>query len=95
MFGKEVGDVLVKEDKEDEEMVKQVGRVVSFMENDNKNLAYFQHIKKSIKNFPMLKFSRWTPTLDVRFKWDSQKRGAPTSPFSARCFTTPSCRWQG
>ena len=26
-------------------MVKQVGRVVSFMENDNKNLAYFQHIK--------------------------------------------------
>ena len=28
MFGKEVGDVLVKEDKEDEEMVKQVGRKV-------------------------------------------------------------------
>ena len=28
MFGKEVGDVLVKEDKEDEEMVKQVGRMV-------------------------------------------------------------------
>ena len=28
MFGKEVGDVLVKEDKEDEEMVKQVDRKV-------------------------------------------------------------------
>ena len=28
MFGKEVGDVLEKEDKEDEEMVKQVGRKV-------------------------------------------------------------------
>ena len=53
--------------------MKQVGRVVSFMENDNKNLAYFQHIKKSIKKFPMLKFSRWTPTLGVFLKWDSQK----------------------
>ena len=28
MFGKEVGNVLVKEDKEDKEMVKQVGRKV-------------------------------------------------------------------
>ena len=35
--------------------------------------TYIEVTKKICATFPMLNFSRWTPTLEVYFKWDSQK----------------------
>ena len=69
--------------------MKQVGRVVSFMENDNKNLAYFQHIKKIHKKVSNVKVFKVDPYFGCTFQVGLPKKGCTDFPLLSEVFHNP------